>query len=245
MEVEAAPGTRIEIRHGEMLNDPASVENGKGDGEVGTLYTANLRSAKAKEVYVVGDSGKVNVKAKFTFFGFRYLDIHASAPITVKSIKGEVIASNLDKTMEMTTNDEKVNQLIRNIYWSQVSNYLSVPTDCPQRDERWGYSGDANVFAGTSVYNMDVQNFMKRYSTNSYDAALIWDGLIPAVVPEVGSNDGYWLWSDSAIIVPWKCYMQYESLSYLEDSYKTMKDTWTTWKKRFPWGWICGRFHIG
>lgn len=233
MEVEAAPGTRIEIRHGEMLNDPASVENGKGDGEVGTLYTANLRSAKAKEVYVVGDSGKVNVKAKFTFFGFRYLDIHASAPITVKSIKGEVIASNLDKTMEMTTNDEKVNQLIRNIYWSQVSNYLSVPTDCPQRDERWGYSGDANVFAGTSVYNMDVQNFMKRYSTNSYDAALIWDGLIPAVVPEVGSNDGYWLWSDSAIIVPWKCYMQYESLSYLEDSYKTMKGYMDYMEKTF------------
>ena len=158
------------IRMGEMLNDSGSVARGN-DHPKGSVYSINYRSAKAKVQYVLsGAEGGESYRPTFTFFGYRYLEISASAPIRVTSILSEVVGSETEETGRMITSHAVVNQLISNVLWGQRSNYLSVPTDCPQRDERLGWTGDTQAFCGTAAYNAHVLEFFRKWLQDVRDA---------------------------------------------------------------------------
>lgn len=217
--ITGEPGTKVIIRHGEMINDAVSVENSTSDNAENTIYTLNLRSAKSMDVVFIGEDGTIDYAPELTFHGFRYAEITADSSITIESIKGEVISSDLETTGNITTNNADINRFFLNALWGQWGNYLSQPTDCPQRDERFGYTGDSVAFIGSGVYNTDTTAFMTRFMQQQKD----WqaeDGSLPMSFPGDGSFTN--IWSDSAVILPWVTYKQSGDLSILKDYYDVM-----------------------
>ena len=222
--LRAAAGTVITLRHGEMLND------GKqgSDGKAGTLYTANLRGAKATDIYTCkGDSNGETYSPRFTYHGFRYLEISGlGSALPLEDVKAVVIYSDLEDTGALSTSDALLNQLISNTYWGQRGNFLSVPTDCPQRNERRGWTGDAQIFCGTASYNMNAKTFFDSYITVLNDGQRA-NGCYPQFAPDtcpVPSGDTATNgWMDAAVIIPWTMYLRYGDASYLSKYYGNMK----------------------
>lgn len=205
--VKAARGTKMTIRLAEMLND--GVKGHGGDGPEGSVYLANMRGAGAKVEYVCRgpEGGKTGewFMPFHTFYGYRYAEISADGDVT-GSIHSVPVTS-VSKEMEhgtIVTGDENVNRLVKNAYWGMLSNYLSIPTDCPQRTERYGWTGDTQIFAKTGAYFADIRPFMRKWMQDVRDCQEE-DGTVPLVCP-VGS----WAakgpkagWSDAVVIVPW------------------------------------------
>ena len=220
----AAAGTVVRLRHGEMINDGS-----KGsDGPAGTLYTANLRSAKATDVYICkGDPDGETYSPRFTYHGFRYLEISGLAEaLPLTDVKAAVLYSDLEDTGALSTSDALLNQLISNTYWGQRGNFLSVPTDCPQRNERRGWTGDAQIFCGTAAYNMNAKTFFDSYITVLNDGQRA-NGCYPRFAPDTGpvtsSDTATNGWMDAAVIIPWTMYLRYGDTSYLSKYYGNMK----------------------
>ena len=145
--VEGARGTTVTVKHAEMLNDCNGRRSRGNDGAEGTAYLEALRSAKATTQYVLRGGGAEQYHPSHTYYGFRYLQITADAPVLFHSVTGQVVTSVTADTGYLRTSDSRINRLFENIRWGQYSNYLSVPTDCPQRDERLGWTADTQVFA--------------------------------------------------------------------------------------------------
>ena len=201
--VEAKPGTKVKIRLGEMLND--GIKGHNGDGPAGSLYTANMRGAKSAVDYVCKGEGAEVFRPQHTFYGYRYAEISADAPIEGKLVS--IPVTSVSKEVEhgkIVTGDESVNRLVKNAYWGMLSNYLSVPTDCPQRTERLGWTGDTQVFVKTAAYFADVRGFFRKWMQDVRDAQHK-DGVIPLVVPKgrFGDTGPIAGWGDAGIIVPW------------------------------------------
>ncbi len=202
--LQAEKGERVTLRYGEML-----------DGA--DLYTANLRSARATDVFIVGEDGESEYMPRFTFHGFRYVE--SSAPLA--SIEGIVLYSGCAQTGFIETSSPLVNQIFSNQLWGQRCNFLDVPTDCPQRDERMGWTGDAQIFARTGMYNMDTLLFYRKYMQDMQDA-IFPDGSVPNVVPRVYRSPGKTItgtgtaaWGDAVFIIPyhlWKMYGDTETM---------------------------------
>lgn len=152
IKVSGDAGTKITILHGEMLNDGNGLISRGNDGPEGSIYQKSLRTARAQTNYIL--KGKIieEYHPAFTYYGFRYIQITVDAPVEFHDICGEVVTSVTEDTGFIETSNEDINQLISNIRWGQYSNYLSVPTDCPQRDERLGWTADTQVFAQTGMY---------------------------------------------------------------------------------------------
>ena len=224
IKVKGKAGTTVKLRHAEMLNDG----NNGSDGPKGTLYTQNLRTALATDTYTLkGDPSGEEYTPAFTFHGFRYLEITGlSAPLELSDVTANVLYSDMEDTGSVTTDDELVNKLISNTYWGQRSNFLSTPTDCPQRDERMGWSGDAQIFCGTAAYNMNVKAFFDKYITDLNDCQR-GDGAYPDVAPQTYrmnyTGSGNNAWADAGVIIPWVMYTRYGDLSYIEKYYSNMK----------------------
>lgn len=221
--VKAASGTRIWINFAEMLNDSGQLSRGN-DGPQGSIYTANYRSARSLLTYIAAGSQEVETYSPtMTYFGFRYLELTADAAVTVYGISGKVVTCDAEQTGWIETSNADVNQLFSNILWGQRGNYLSAPTDCPQRDERLGWSGDTQIFVGTAVYNMDVNNFYHKWADDAVDSQ--WEnGAYPDVIPAsnlVGGGAG--AWSDVGIIVPYAIYEAYGDIGILESNYASME----------------------
>ncbi len=222
--MKAKAGTEIVLRHAEMLNDGSS----GSDGPKGSIYVANLRSAKATDRYIFkGGKEAESYTPTFTFHGFRYLEISGlSEPLPLEDVTALVLYSDMEDTGSITTSDELLNKLVLNTYWGQRGNFLSTPTDCPQRDERMGWSGDAQIFAGTAAYNMNVKAFFDKYNTDLNNCQHS-DGSYPDVAPETWranySGSGNNAWGDAGIIIPWIMYVRYGDLSYIEKYYDNMK----------------------
>ena len=224
LKLKGEAGVEVRLRHAEMLNDGSS----GSDGPKGTIYTANLRSALATDTYTLkGDpDGEIYTPA-FTFHGFRYVEITGlkEAP-ALSDVTANVMYSDMEDTGKITTSDELVNQLISNTYWGQRGNFLSTPTDCPQRDERMGWSGDAQIFSGTAAYNMNVKAFFDKYITDLNDCQR-GDGAYPDVAPQtyrsMYGGSGNNAWGDAGIIIPWVMYTRYGDISYIEKYYGNMK----------------------
>ncbi|WP_189148451.1 alpha-L-rhamnosidase [Streptomyces lacrimifluminis] len=217
-------GTRAEFRFGEILND----DSAGADGPAGSLYRANLRSAKATSTYVLkGDRQGETHQDSLTFYGFRYVSVTATDTITITGLTGKVATSAIRETGTVTTNDPDINQLASNIRWGQRGNYLWVPTDCPQRDERLGWTGDTQVFSATGLYNVDAGVFLSHFQDTVVDSALIY-GMGKAQFTGVAPTGRYNFpgggsgWADAGVIVPWTVWQMTGDATVVEDNWPAM-----------------------
>jgi alpha-L-rhamnosidase len=208
----APRGTTITLRFAEVLNDE------------GDLYTANLRSATATDYYTFGSDDAVAWEPKFTFHGFRYVElVNYPGELSRDLITGVVIHSDMAVTGHFACSEPLANQLQHNILWGQKGNFVDVPTDCPQRDERLGWTADIQVFLDTAAFNMDVAGFMTRWLRDLRDSQNP-DGSVPPVVPYSAGlpTDGGPAWADATIICPWSLYLAYGDTRVLSENYETM-----------------------
>jgi alpha-L-rhamnosidase len=215
LKVAAPAGTKLTLRHAEILNPD------------GTLYTTNLRSAASIDTYICKGGGVEIFQPNFTFHGFRYVEITGlPAKPALDAITGIVIASDTPRAGEFACSDPRVNQLYSNICWGQRGNYLSIPTDCPQRDERLGWMGDAQVFVRTATYNSDVAAFFTKWLVDVDDAQC--DGAFTDVSPNTAAGAGTPAWADAGVICPWTIYQVYGDARQLEAHYPAMA-RWIEW----------------
>ncbi len=208
----APTGTTIVLRFAEVVNPD------------GSLYTTNLRAAHATDYYTFKGGAEEVWEPKFTFHGFRYVEIDGYAgEVTRDTITGIVLHSEMEQTGAFECSEPMLNQLQSNILWGQKGNFVDVPTDCPQRDERLGWTGDIQVFVRTAAFNMNVAGFMTKWAHDVIDAQNP-DGSIPSVVPYAADvpKDGGPAWADAALICPWTIYLCYGDTRILEQSYDTM-----------------------
>jgi alpha-L-rhamnosidase len=211
LKVKGAKGTRVRLRFAEIL---------KPDG---TIYTENLRNADATDSYVLKGSEEERFSPHFTFHGFRYIEVTGYPGIPgVNSLTGEVVSSVPgEPTAKITTSSELVNRMWSIGIWGQRGNFLSIPTDCPQRDERLGWMGDAGVFWRTGSYNFDIAAFSQKFVQDIADAQIpqgAFTNVSPNTLP-VDEKEGSpaWLqqmvgapgWGDAGVIVPWTTWLQY------------------------------------
>jgi alpha-L-rhamnosidase len=206
-------GVTIRLRHGEVLNPD------------GTLYTTNLRTARQIDYYTLKGESQEIWEPRFTFHGFRYVEVagYPGKP-TREMITGVVLHTDNPPTGTFECSDPLVNQLQRNIQWGWKGNSLDIPTDCPQRDERLGWTGDAQVFCRTAVFNTDAAAFFTKWLQDLEDAQTR-TGAIPPIAPDTniaGMDDGGPAWADAAIIVPWTIYQYYSDKRVLEERYGMM-----------------------
>ena len=208
------PGQKVKFRYGEVLNPD------------GSLYTANLRGAKATDYYTFASSSPETYAPTFTFHGFRYIEITGldSAP-PASAVTGVVMGTDGAPTSSFETSSALVNQLHSNIVWGQRGNFLSIPTDTPARDERMGWTGDINVFARTAVYNMDSQAFLSKWLQDLRDTQRS-DGAYASVAPVVPAtfDGGYGNagWADAGVNVPWTLWQAYGDTKVIKDNYASM-----------------------
>lgn len=189
----------------------------------GNFYTANMRSAKNK-ITVICNGEKLCYKPHFSFQGFRYIRIDKWAgEVDVNSFAAVVVHSNMKRTGHFECSNPLINQLYNNIIWGQKGNFLDVPTDCPQRDERLGWTGDAEVFVRTASYNFDVERFFKKW-LHDLSADQRADGSVPHVIPNVlGDCGASAAWGDAAAICPWQIYLTYGDSRMLAEQFASMK----------------------
>lgn len=215
LKVRGKPGQTLTIRHAEAL-----VENAPLNPD-GLLYTIALRAAKATDHYTCKGEGEEVWEPRFTFHGFRYVEVKGCDGIPpLDMVTGIVVHSDLPFTGTFECAEPLLNRLQQNIQWSQRGNFVSIPTDCPQRDERLGWTGDIQAFAPAAIFNMDVSAFLADWLREL--ALSQWeDGAIPRVAPDpdTGRDEGGPAWADALLIVPWALYQAYGDKSILAELY--------------------------
>lgn len=212
MKVKGKAGDSVRLKHAEVLD------------KAGNFYTDNLRAARTENIYVLNGEGEEIFHPHFTWQGFRYLKIE-NYPGEIDPANFEAVAlySDMEPAGTFSSSNALVNQLQHNIEWGQRGNFLDVPTDCPQRDERLGWTGDAQAFARTASFNMNVHNFFAKW-LRDVEAEQV-EGKVPHVIPHVlGRNDMNSAgWADAATIVPWDMYLAYGDKQILQRQYNSMK----------------------
>jgi alpha-L-rhamnosidase len=207
-------GGHVQIRHAEMLDAQ------------GELYVDNLRSARCTDKYIFKGGGEESWEPRFTFHGFRYVEVVFSGPdIELSKIEAVALYSDMEQTGIFSCSQLLVNQLFKNIHWGMQGNFLEVPTDCPQRDERLGWTGDAQVFVSTAGFLRDVRGFFGKWMLDVADAQKP-NGAISSVAPQIDARTGEDAgpgWSDAAIICPWEIYRTYGDRRILEQNYPMMQ----------------------
>lgn len=236
--VNAPKGDKVEFTVCEVLD------------KYGNFYNENYRDAKARFEYICHD-GVNTYKPTLAFWGFRYMRVDSfPTEITKENIKAIVVHSDIKRTGYIESSNPKLNQLFSNIIWGQKGNFLDVPTDCPQRDERQGWTGDATVFCRTASYNFDVEKFFTKWLTDMrLDQGK--QGNIPNIIPQTvcwdwsTSEESGAVWGDSSTIIPYTMYMTYGSVDFLKNQLKTMVRYLdyirTHTKKRYLW-YGCNQF---
>ena len=210
-ETDAHEGERLSLSTAEVLDRD------------GNFYTANYRSARSQLHYVCRE-GRQSYRPRLTFFGFRYLRIdEAPGNFSADQIHAVVLHSEMTRTGWLESSDPMLNQLFSNIIWSQKGNYLDIPTDCPQRDERYGWTGDGQIFCRAASYQYDVRQFFRKWLADMR-AAQHENGWVPEVIPSLTAyNPGGAAWSDAVTIIPWQLYQTYGDLSFVSDMYEAME----------------------
>ncbi len=212
LSVCAPAGTRIRLQHGEILQDD-------------NFYTENLRTAKQEFIYTCHE-GQNLARAHFTFYGFRYVLVEGwPGEVDPEAFTGCVIHSDMEETGFIETSNPLVNRLFLNTKWGQKGNFLDTATDCPQRDERMGWTGDAQIFSGTASYNMDTYAFYTKYGYDLHqEQKKLGGGNVPYVVPMSGyAGDGSCAWGEAATVIPWQVYLHFGDKTILQDQYESMK----------------------
>jgi len=212
LRVTGRAGTTVRLRFGEVL---------KANGE---LYTDNLRTAEATDTYVLRGKGEEVFEPHFTFHGFRYIELtgYPGTPAS-DAVEGVVFYTDAPFTIQFHTANDMVNQLWSNILWGQRGNFLSVPTDCPQRDERLGWMGDAEVFWRTASYDANLAAFSRKFTADIRDAQVSSGGFTD-VSPMVGDvSNSVAGWADAGVIIPWTAYLQYGDARILQENWDAME----------------------
>ncbi len=217
--VNAPAGTVISLQYGEELQE-------------GCFYRENLRTAKAEFIYT-SDGQSVEVQPHFTFYGFRYVKIEGwQGELTTEDFTGCVVYSDMEQTGNIETSNPMINRLFLNALWGQKGNFLDVPTDCPQRDERMGWTGDAQMFSGTACMNMDCDAFFHKFLYDLAKEQESLGGIVPHTVPSFdlshkGENSflsgGSSAWSEAATVIPWNLYLHYGDKAILKQQLNSMK----------------------
>ncbi len=213
LKVKGKAGDLVILRHAEALDNK------------GNFYTDNLRGAKQEVRYTLKGESEEVFEPHFTFFGFRYLLVEGyHGELSAESLTAIALYSDLQQTGTFSCSNPLINQLYHNILWGQKGNFLDVPTDCPQRDERLGWTGDAQVFSRTAALNMNVYPFFTKW-LKDLAADQNADGSVPYVIPNC--LDTSWAgsagWSDASTIIPWNMYLAYGDKRILEQQYPSMK----------------------
>ncbi len=235
MRVHEKKGTKIHLQFGEILQN-------------GNFYNENLRTAKAEYVYI--SDGKEHVlEPKFTYYGYRYVKIEGVTDLDPKDFTAVALYSDLQATGKMETGSPVINQLISNVLWGQKGNFIDVPTDCPQRDERMGWTGDADVFSPTAMMQMDCYAFYRKYLHDIDSEQREHGGMVSCVVPAARIGGTGAVWGDAATVIPWNMYLTYGDPRILEEQFDSMKG-WVDyialvdgydhgWSKTFQFGdWL-------
>ena len=208
--VAGPAGATVTLRHAEVLD------------QAGNFYTANLRDAQQTDRYTLKGQGLEVFEPTFTFHGFRYVAVDGyPEPLSLDAFAAVVAHSDLKRTGHFECDQPLINQLQHNIVWGQKGNFLDVPTDCPQRDERLGWTGDAQVFLRTAAFNMDVAGFFTKW-LRDLAADQTPAGRVPHVVPDVLGEGGSTGWADAAVIGPWTLYQVYGDRRLLAEQYASM-----------------------
>jgi alpha-L-rhamnosidase len=234
LKVKGEPGTKVRLRFAEILNPD------------GTIYTANLRNADATDVYILKGGDEETFAPHFTFHGFRYVEVtgYPEAP-PLDAIIGDVVSSvSGDPVAKLTTSSDLVNRMWSIGIWGQRGNFLSIPTDCPQRDERLGWMGDAGVFWRTGSYNFDIASFSQKFIQDVVDAQGPqgeFTNVSPNTLPFGGGgtegtsawNEGMVGapgWGDAGVIVPWTTWVQYGDMAVIEENWMRCSAGWSSSK---------------
>jgi len=217
LKVAGTKGTVVTLRHAEVMD------------KFGEFYTTNLRAAKCQITYTLAGTGEETYEPRFTFMGFRFVEVTGfPGELTADNITGVVVHSDMAVTGSYESSSALLNQLQHNIQWGQKGNFVDVPTDCPQRDERLGWTGDAQAFCRTAAYNMDVSSFFTKW-LKDLSADQKQGGEVPDVIPDVLNKQNATTaqpsagWGDVAVIAPWTMYLVYGDKSVLETQYPSMK----------------------
>jgi alpha-L-rhamnosidase len=220
LKVKGKAGTKVVLRYAEILNPD------------GTIYTDNLRFARCTDTYTLKGTGQEIWEPRFTFHGFRYVEVtgYPGKP-ALDAVTGIAVHSATPLSGSFECSSDMVNQLYSNIVWSQRSNFIEIPTDCPQRDERLGWTGDAQIFIRTATYNMDVAAFFTKWLVDLEDAQSA-EGAFPDVAPRLcAMGDGTAAWGDAGVICPWTIYEAYGDTRVIERHYDSMKK-WIAYLKK-------------
>ena len=235
LHVNEPAGTRIHIQTGEVLQD-------------GNFYNENLRTAKSEYIYI-SDGTEKTIEPHFTYYGYRYVKVSGVKNLSCDDFTALVLRSDYEEVGDIKTGNELVNQLISNIKWGMRGNFLDVPTDCPQRDERMGWTGDTQVFSATASYLADTYAFYRKYLYDMYQEQLLADGMVPEIVPAFDTKKTSCAWGDAACILPWNVYLFSGDKTILEQQIDSMK-AWVDyirkvdgehhgWRKAFHYGdWL-------
>ena len=209
--VNEPKGKQIKIRVGEILQDEC-------------FYTENLRSALAQYIFTSNGEPFV-IEPHFTFYGYRYVCIEGVENVNPDDFTALVLHSDLPETGKLVTGNPLINKLMENVGWGMVGNFIDVPTDCPQRDERMGWTGDAQVFSPTACFYRDCYAFYRKYLYDMNSEQREIGGAVPVVIPrfQLDSPDCSTVWGDAATIMPWNLYRYYGDKTILEQCYDGMK----------------------
>lgn len=235
LRVKEPAGTVIHIQTGEMLQH-------------GNFYNENLRSARSEYLYTC-DGNEKYIVPHFTFYGYRFVKVTGVTHLQKEDFIGLAHYSNLKQVGAVETGHGLVNQLLSNIRWGLKGNFVDVPTDCPQRDERMGWTGDAQVFSPTATYLEDTYAFYAKYLYDMWQEQQDLKGMVPDVVPSFDVKSCATVWGDAACIIPWNLYEFYGDIQILKDQYPSMKawvdyvrafdGTEKAWRNKFHYGdWL-------
>lgn len=225
----AAAGTVLTALPAEMLNDNGGLKSRGNDGPEGSVYRVNLRSGhKTNRLlsYTFAGEGVESYLPRFSFFGYRYISVTATAAVRIERLVSVPVTS-ITKGMELgalVTGDRDVNQLVSNVYWGQLSNYLSVPTDCPQRDERLGWAADTQVFCEAATFNANVYDFLRKWMRDERDSQDPRGGF-PGVAPfgQYGNEPMRLGWADAGVIVPYQMFKQFGDRRIVDENWAAME----------------------
>lgn len=234
LRVNERKGTHIHLQFGEVLQN-------------GNFYRDNLRTALAEFDYICG-GGEEIIQPHFTFYGYRYVKVEGVSNLQAEDYTALVLHSEIPILGTLNTGNEKINQLISNVEWGMRGNFVDVPTDCPQRDERLGWTGDTQVFSVTASYICDCYPFYRKYLHDMWTEQQTLDGMVPDIVPSLAEpyQACSSVWGDAACIVPWNVYCFSGDVSILRECYPSMK-AWVDYITRLDGeerGWQA-HFHYG
>lgn len=232
LRVHVPAGQVVHIQTGEILQQ-------------GNFYNANLRTAKS-EYFYTSDGNETVLEPHFTYFGYRYVKVEGVPDLKCEDFTGLALYSAVEQKGSIRTGHELVNKFLSNVYWGLKGNFIDVPTDCPQRDERMGWTADTQVFVPTASYLTDSYAFYAKYLYDLKKDQMSLGGKVPDVVPDFGVQTTSSVWGDAACIIPWTLYTFYGDVSILKDQYDSMK-AWVDYIRRVDgddhgWRYV---FHYG